>query len=64
MFYALFVTVIIAGSSPTETKWKTYDRFEECLEAATILVRGRDNITARCVRVESKNNGVNNDKSM
>ena len=54
MFYALFVTVIMAGSEPVETRWKTYDRFEECLEAAAILVRGRDNIIARCVRVESK----------
>jgi hypothetical protein len=54
MFYALFVAVSIAGSSPVEVRWKTYDRFEECVEAAILLVRGRDNITARCVRVESK----------
>jgi hypothetical protein len=54
MLYALFVTVAIAGNPLVETRWKTYDRFEECLEAAAILVRGRDNITARCVLVESK----------
>jgi hypothetical protein len=52
MFYALFVTVIMAGSESVEMRWKTYDRFEECLEAAAILVRGRDNIIARCVPVE------------
>jgi hypothetical protein len=54
MFYALFVTVIMAGSEPVEMRWKTYDRFEECVESAILLVRGRDNITARCVLVESK----------
>ncbi len=54
MFYALFVTVIMAGSEPVETRWKTYNSFGECWEAATLLVRGRDNIISRCVRVESK----------
>jgi len=54
MFYALFVAVVISGNPPMEQRWKTYDRFEECLEAAILLVRGRDNIVARCVRVESK----------
>jgi len=54
MFYALFVTFILNGNPPVEQKWKTYDNFEECWEAATIIVRGRDNFTARCVLVESK----------
>ena len=54
MFYALFVTIMMAGSEPVETRWKTYDSFAECWEAASIIVRGRDNIVARCVRVESK----------
>jgi len=54
MFYALFVSILIAGNPPVEQRWKTYDRFEECLESAILLVRGRDNIIARCVRVDSK----------
>jgi hypothetical protein len=31
---------------------KTYERFEECWEAATLLVGSRNNVTARCVLVE------------
>lgn len=54
MFYALFVTIMMAGSEPVETRWKTYNSFAECWEAASILVRGRDTLTARCVLVESK----------
>ena len=54
MFYALFVAVLVTGSPPAEVKWKTYDRFEECVEAAILLVRGRDNMTARCLLVDKK----------
>ncbi len=52
MLYALFVTLIAAGNI-TETRWKTYDRFEECWEAATIIVKHRDDMIARCELVEN-----------
>lgn len=53
MFYALIVTMLLSGNI-TETRWKTYDRFEECWEAATVIVKHRDDMIARCVMVESK----------
>lgn len=53
MFYALFVTFVLSGEIH-ESRWKTFDRFEECWEAATIIVRNRPEITARCVLVDSK----------
>ena len=53
MFYALFVTVVVSGVV-TETQWKTYDRFEECWEAATAVTHNQPNITARCVMVDKK----------
>lgn len=53
MFYALFVTMVISGQIH-ESKWKTFDRFEECWEIATTIVHNRPNMTARCVLVESK----------
>lgn len=53
MFYALFVSVIISGEIH-ESRWKIYDRFEECWEAATTITHNRPNMTARCVLVESK----------
>jgi hypothetical protein len=53
MFYALFVTVVISGEIH-ESQWKTFDRFEECWEAATSIVHNRPNMTARCVLVETK----------
>ena len=51
MLYALFVSIIISGEI-TETEWKTYTRFEECWEVASVIVKHREDITARCVMVE------------
>jgi len=51
MAYALFVAVVIAGVVH-ESQWKTFDRFEECWEVATIMVHNRPNMTARCVAVD------------
>jgi len=53
MFYALFITIIINGAI-LEQRWRTYDRFEECWEAATLVVKHRDDMTATCVAVPSK----------
>lgn len=53
MFYALFVTMVLSGEV-TESRWKTYDRFEECWEVATTIVHNRPNVIARCVLVDSK----------
>lgn len=53
MFYALFVTMILSGEIH-ETRWKTYDRFEECYEAAITIVHNRENMSARCVLVDRK----------
>ena len=53
MFYALFLTVIMNGEI-TELRLKTFDRFEECWEAATVLTHNRPNMAARCQAVPSK----------
>lgn len=53
MFYALFVTIAISGQIH-ESRWKTFDRFEECWEVATTITHNRPDITARCVLVDSK----------
>lgn len=49
--YALIVTVLLHGQI-VESEWKTYLRFEECWEAATVIVKHREDIIARCVFVE------------
>ncbi|CAB4133516.1 hypothetical protein UFOVP257_238 [uncultured Caudovirales phage] len=49
--YILFVMVLSDG---VEREWKSYPRFEECWEVAKIIVKHRDDITARCVLVEKK----------
>jgi hypothetical protein len=53
MFYALYVSFFISGHLQ-ENRWKTYDRFEECWEAAMSIVHNRPNMVARCVLVDSK----------
>ena len=50
--YALIVTFIISGTVH-EAQWRSYARFEECWEAATIIVRNRHDMIARCVWIES-----------
>lgn len=35
-----------------ESELKAFDRFEECWEAASILVHNRPDMTARCVAEE------------
>lgn len=52
MFYTLFITVAISGQWQ-ELRLKTFDRFEECWEVATILIHNRPNMTARCQAVET-----------
>lgn len=49
--YVLFVMFLADG---IEREWKTYTRFEECLEAARAVVAHRDSIVARCVLKENK----------
>ncbi len=49
--YALIITFIISGTVH-EAQWRSYERFEECWEAATIIVRGRHDMIARCVLIE------------
>lgn len=49
--YILFVTVVISGVIH-ESELKAFDRFEECWEAASILVHNRPDMTARCVAEE------------
>jgi hypothetical protein len=44
--YVLFVLIL---SQDAEQEWKSYPRFEECWEAATVIVKHRDDIVARCV---------------
>ncbi len=51
MLYALIVTVIISGSI-TESQWKTFENYEQCHEVASIIMRHRDYIVARCVLTE------------
>jgi hypothetical protein len=51
--YALIVTFVLSGTVH-EAQWRSYARFEECWEAATIIVRGRPDIVARCVLIEDK----------
>jgi len=51
MLYALIVTVIISGSA-TESQWKTFENYEQCHEVASIIMRHRDYIVARCVLQE------------
>lgn len=53
MFYTLFLTVLVSDQM-LDVKLKTYDRFEECWEAATMLVRYRENLSARCQAVDTK----------
>ena len=47
--YVLFVMFLADG---IEREWKSFTRFEECLETARVIVAHRDNIVARCVLKE------------
>jgi len=49
--YVLFVVLL---SQDVEQEWKSYPRFEECWEAATAIVKNRNDIIARCVLRETK----------
>ena len=48
--YVLFVLLLSTGE---EQQWNTYSRFEECWEAATIIVKKPD-LVARCVAKDIK----------
>ena len=48
--YVLFVLLLSTGE---EQQWRTYPRFEECWEAATIIVKKPD-LVARCVARDIK----------
>lgn len=52
MFYALFLTFMISGTIH-EVQLKTFNRFEECFEVATAMMRNREYMSARCVLVEN-----------
>lgn len=54
MMYALYVAILI-GDQIQEHQWKTFLRFEECWEVAQAVTHNRPAISARCVRVELKN---------
>lgn len=47
--YVLFVMFLADG---IEREWKSFTRFEECWEVATLIVKNRPDIVARCVLVE------------
>jgi hypothetical protein len=49
--YVLFVLVLADG---VEREWKSFSTFEQCWEVATLIVKDRPNITARCVLVEKE----------
>ena len=49
--YILFVHILSTG---TEQQWKTYSRFEECWEAATVIVKTKPDLVARCVAKDIK----------
>ena len=51
--YQLIISVMLAGTL-TDYEMKIYDRFEECWEAATILVHNRSDMTATCMLIENK----------
>lgn len=51
MFYTLYLTFIISGTVH-ETQLKTFNRLEECLETASVMMRYREYMVARCVLVE------------
>lgn len=48
--YVLFVLLLSTGE---EQQWKTYSRFEECWEAATVIIKNTDLVT-RCVAKDIK----------
>jgi len=49
--YVLFVLMLSTGE---EQEWKTYSRFEECWEAATVIVKTKPDLVARCVAKDIK----------
>jgi hypothetical protein len=44
--YVLFVLWLSTGE---EREWKSYTRFEECWEVATLIVKNKPDLVARCV---------------
>ena len=48
--YVLFVLLLSTGE---EQPWKTYSRFEECWEAATIIIKN-PNLVPRCIAKDIK----------
>ena len=48
--YVLFILLLSTGE---EQQWNTYSRFEECWEAATIIVKNPD-LVVRCVAKDIK----------
>jgi hypothetical protein len=49
--YVLFVLMLSTGQ---EQEWKTYLRFEECWEVATVVVKNKPDLVARCVAKDIK----------
>lgn len=49
--YVLFVLYLSDG---VEQEWKSYSRFEECWEAATLIVKNKPDLAARCVAKDIK----------
>ena len=49
--YVLFVLYLADG---VEREWKSYSRFEECWEAATIIVKTKPDLVVRCVAKDTK----------
>ena len=49
--YVLFVMVLADG---IEREWKSFTTFEQCWEVATLIVRNKPDIIARCVLVENR----------
>jgi hypothetical protein len=51
--YVLFVLSLVTGE---EHEWKTYASFEECWETATLVVKSKPNLVARCVAKDIEQN--------
>ena len=49
--YVLFVLYLADG---VEREWKSYSRFEECWEAATLIIKNKPDLVVRCVAKDTK----------
>ena len=50
----VYVLFVLSLSDHIENEWKSYPRFDECWEAATIIVKSKPDLVARCVAKDIK----------